>query len=68
MGKIVSGVVPSEVVMFRKPNKKEAVYLLLVLASAVRDALEGEVVIAEDRERLKKGERLGPGYARRLVK
>jgi len=35
------------------------------LVEAVRKALQGNKVVAEDRERLRKVERVGPGYARR---
>ena len=34
------------------------------LVEAVRRALQGNKVVAEDRERLRKAERVGPGYAR----
>jgi len=38
------------------------------LVEAVKKALEGNKVVAQDRERLKKAERVGPGCVRQLVK
>ena len=38
------------------------------LAEAVRKALEGNEVVALDRERLKRAERIGPGCVQRLAK
>ena len=36
------------------------------LVKAVTKALEGNMVVTQDRERLRKAERVGPGYADRL--
>ncbi len=38
------------------------------LVEAVKKALEGNAVVAKDRECLKKAERIGPGCVRKLVK